>query len=507
MDFMKAVKNELYSGENNVSVTENGAIGYRTTGKTLLDLNFSVASLRGKSEKEIADRFRDAAAEDPVMAMRWLFYARDVRGGLGERRLFRAVISDIAETDPRMVNRLIRLVPEFGRWDDLWCLLKYPSVSRFVSDFVKDQIREDEIGRERGLPISLLAKWMPSINTSSENTRKLANTLCKDLGYSQKEYREILSSLRRYLNVVETKMSAQRWGEIKYEAVPSRANLIYNSAFLRHDENRRRKYLDSLERGDAKINASVLFPHDIVHKILSDTKNAHVYEQMWKALPDLASDCGSTMVVADGSGSMMCRIGNSECSALDVANAIAIYFAERLPEPYRGSYITFSNTPQYVNLGSGTLLSKLRIAHNHNEVANTNIKAVFDLVLKTAISNHLGQDDLPKNILIISDMEFDRAAYRSNSKSLFDGIREKYRFSGYDVPRLVFWNVNSRTQTIPVVENKYGVALVSGFSVNICKMVMSGKTDPYDCLVDTLSDPRYDCVEEAVFGRKKASNE
>lgn len=365
--------------------------------------------------------------------------------------------------------------------------------------------------------ISLLAKWMCSENASSKQTKKNAKILREGLGLSSKEYRKMLSEMRKYLDVVETKMSAKNWSEIKYEAVPSRANLIYNNAFLRNDEERRREYLGKLEKGETKINASTLFPHDIVHKYCEGTRwssanlksKGATLEALWEALPNTVNDCGNTIVVADGSGSMNCTVDNSSrVTALEVANALAIYFAERSSGQFKDKYITFSGRPQFVDFSKATSLhDKLQIALMHNECANTNIEKVFDLIMTTAVNNKMSQEDLPKNVLIISDTEFDNCAtcgqggsfsVNRPTKRLFEVIAQKYAQAGYQLPRLVFWNVNSRTGTIPVKENDLGVALVSGFSVNIAKMVMSGKTDPFECLLETLNSERYAPVEAAL---------
>ena len=515
MEFMNAVRQTL-DNEYNVSITENGAVGYRTTGKNLLDLNFAVASLRKMSDNEVSKRFMKAFCEDQVLAMKWLFYARDVRGGLGERRLFRVVLADLIKSNPEMVIPVINLIPEYGRFDDLWCLLDDKEAANVVYQIVDNQLKQDWENMAAKKPISLIAKWMPSINASSAKTKEYGKKLCKALKMTEREYRKALSKLRKYLDVVEVKMSDKNWSEIKYEAVPSRANLIYNSAFLRNDEARRREYLSKLEKGEAKINASTLFPHDIVHKYMTGNvwsarlkpKDATI-EALWKALPDTVQGCGNTIVVADGSGSMTTRVdNNSGVTALEVANALAIYFAEHSSGQFKDKYITFSERPQFVDFSKcNTLHDKLQTALAHNEVANTNIEKVFDLILTSAVNNHMSQEDLPKNILIISDMEFDSATCIRSSRSygyirpdqrLFDVIAQKYARAGYKMPRLVFWNVNSRTGTIPVKENELGVALVSGFSINVAKMVMSGKTDPFECLLETLNSERYAPVETAL---------
>ena len=517
MEFMSAVRQTL-NNEMNVSVTENGAVGYRTTGKELLDLNFAVASLRKMTDDEVAKRFMKAFCEDKLLAMKWLFYARDVRGGLGERRLFRVVLAELVKSNPDMVIPVMNLIPEYGRYDDLWCLLDHNASASVVYEIVDKQLNQDWTNMNAKKPISILAKWMPSINASSAKTKGYGKKLCKALKMTEREYRKALSKLRKYLDVVEVKMSEKNWSEIKYEAVPSRANLIYNNAFLKNDEARRREYLGKLEKGETKINASTLFPHDIVHKYTDSTgwhsklkPTDKTIEALWNALPDTVKECGDTIVVADGSGSMTSVVdNNSRVSALEVANALAIYFAERSSGQFKNKYITFSENPQFVDFSKcKTLHDKLQTALAHDEVANTNIEKVFDLILTTAINNHMSQSDLPRNILIISDMEFDGCAtcgdtpsyWGSRSKpnqKLFEVIAKRYANAGYKMPRLVFWNVNSRTGTIPVKENELGVALVSGFSVNVAKMVMSGKTDPFECLLETLNSERYAPVEEAL---------
>lgn len=513
MEFMNAIKNTL-ENEMNVSITENGAVGYRTTGKELVDLNFATSSLRKMSDEEVAQRFRKAFCEDKILAMKWLFFARDARQGLGERRLFRVVLADLVQSNPEMIIPVINLIPEYGRYDDLWCLLDNPDPASVVYDVVDAQLRRDYLNYLANKPISLLAKWMPSINASSPKTKEYGKKLCKALCMSEREYRKTLSQLRKHLDVVEVKMSSKNWSEIKYEAVPSRANLIYNGAFLRNDEERRRDYLGKLEKGETKINASTLFPHDIVHKYTNNwyslkPKDATI-EALWKALPDTVNGCGNTIVVADGSGSMDCTVDpNSKVTALEVANALAIYFAEHSSGQFKDKYITFSERPQFVDFSNCTSLhAKLQTALAHDEVANTNIEKVFDLILTSAINNRMSQEDLPANILIISDMEFDACATsgmnssrwetRRPNQRLFDVIAQRYAAAGYMMPRLVFWNVNSRTGTIPVKENELGVALVSGFSVNVAKMVMSGKTDPFECLLETLNSERYAPVERAL---------
>ncbi|MDE6294295.1 MAG: DUF2828 family protein, partial [Clostridiales bacterium] len=329
-----------------------------------------------------------------------------------------------------------------------------------------------------------------------------------------KQYRKILSELRAYSDVTEVKMSAGNWNKIKYENVPSKANLLYSNAFMTHDPNRRTTYLNALKSGKTKINAGTLFPHDIVHKYTGGLCVASEYdetiEQLWKALPDYVQGDSTTLCVADGSGSMFSRVGNTGVSALDVANALSIYFAERCKGQFKDKYITFSENPQIVDFSKcKSLHSKIGTALAHNEIANTNIEAVFDLILTTAVKYKMQQSELPNNILILSDMEFDFCAVRNDYKKthckltaddsrLFDEIAARYAEHGYKLPRLIFWNICSRTLTIPLTTNELGVALVSGFSPTSLNMVLSGTFDPFKCLIDQLSTPRYDVVENAI---------
>lgn len=512
MSFMSKLENTL-NEDFNESITENGAIGYRTTGKNLLDLNFAVSSLRKSTKEDIENRFGRAYADDSLHSLKWLMFCRDVREGLGERRTSRIMLTYMANSEPEIAKRIIPLVAEYGRWDDLLCFIGTPC-EKTTLNIIKEQLDNDLIAMQRKKPISLLGKWMPSENCHSKERKENARVVRKYLGLSPRKYRKVLSSLRSYLNVVEVKMSAKEWGEIDYEAVPSKANLIYNSAFLRNDEERRRSYLDALKKGAAKINSSVAFPHDIVHKYIGRNWNARnievddAIEAMWKALPDMVKEEGNTLVVRDGSGSMKVGVDpSSSVSALEVATALSIYFSERSSGEFKDKFITFSNHPSLIDLSNcKNLAGKIRRCYQEGDCSNTNIEATFDLVLQTAVQNHMRQEDMPKNILIISDMEFDSATTnygwgRSGStvnKKLFKTIGKKYKDAGYKLPRLIFWNVNSRTGTIPVRQNELGVALVSGFSVNVCKMVLSGELDPYKCLIETLDTERYAPVEAAV---------
>lgn len=485
--------------------TENGAVGYATTGKALVDLNFAVASLRSMTETEIIKKFIPAFYEDRMLAMKWLFFLRDVRGGLGERRTFRIIIRYLAGNAPEMISGLADIMAEYGRYDDLLYLFNTPLENEVLA-VLKRQLEQDVINMKESGKISLCAKWMPGNNTSSQESRRDAAKLQHFMGMTAKEYRKMLSSLRAYLDVTEVYMSGNRWEEIDYTRVASKANIIYRNAFMLHDQERRKDYLKEVQENHAVIHAGVLMPHEIVSQYMVRTgwrmqtgAEDVTLEELWKNLPGMAADAGNVLCVVDGSGSMLCPVGDGNTTALHVSNALGIYFAEQMSGIYHDKFITFSANPKYVDLSQcRTLREKLELAFSHSDCSNTNIEATFELILQTAVRNHLKQEELPGTILVISDMEFDMAVSRYGTETLFDTIGRRFAAHGYKMPKLVFWNVNSRTNVIPVRENELGVALISGFSVNVCNMVLSNELDPFACLKKVLDSERYRKVEDRL---------
>ena len=525
-NFMSMVKSTYIESEDtNISTTENGALGYRTSGKNLLDMNFKISSYRNMSPADIIADWNKAYYDDKLTALRFLFFLGDIRGGLGERRTFRTIFTHIGMTNPKLACNLLGLVPEYTRWDYVLDLLDNKEVRPAIIKLINEQLTSDLVNMEAKKPISLLAKWLPSINSKNKEVRQLALSIYKDLGFpSEKDYRKGISALRRYVDVVEIKMCSNEWSEINYATVPSKANVRYSKAFIKHDEERRTAYFDALKSGETKINASTLFPYEIVSKCKnaitvsgnwirgerSYTVDKERVDQtmieLWKALPDFVKGNNNTICVADGSGSMTWGLSRTNVTALDVANSLAIYFSERCSGEFKDNYITFSENPQLVDMSQcNDIYEKLAVAYGHNECTNTDVYKVFKLILDTAVANNLSQEDMVDNILILSDMEFDSATnvYSASdshkpSKRLFKQIEEEYAAKGYKLPRLVFWNICGRTNTIPVVMNSLGVALVSGFSPVIAKMVLSNKLDPYEVLLDQLMTERYDAVEEAA---------
>lgn len=501
--------NEMLKEEINKQkvLTENDAVAYLTSGKELLDFNFMLTTLRSKTIQEIKREYAKVYFEDPKTAIKYAFYVGDIRGGLGERKIFRACIEWLAEHHPEVMKEVFEYIPHYTRWDNLLRLVNVGNkeLTDLIVELVDFQMQQDFNGQIKDKPISLLAKWMPSENASSKETKQLARKLQKLLRVDAKTYRKTLSRLRKHIDVVERKMSTNKWGAIDYEAVPSKANLIYNNAFLRNDSVRRSKYLDALEQGKAKINAKVLQPHEIVNKYTPGysgypIKLDKTYELLWKNLPNLVLE--DSIIVRDGSGSMLVPVGDWKTRAIDVATALAIYISERCSDQWKDKFITFSSNPKFVDMSRcKSLRDKLQICCSHTDMSNTDIKKVMDMILKTAVNNKLTQEDMPKNIVIISDMQFD--GYNVNAfnwdETLFETISKQYEDNGYKIPRIVFWNLDAHDRkAIPMQKNELGMILCSGFSIQNMNMIISGEIDPLKALLAEVNGERYDLIEDRI---------
>ena len=524
-DFLSKAKK--YQDDHTFVISENGSIGYATSGKALLDLNFKVSSLRAYgTEEDIRIEFNKAYAENPLLSIKWLFFAGDIRGGMGERKIFKICFNELCYLNPEVATLLIEYVPEYNRWDSLLYKIDTNPLESKIISVLLQQLNKDLKDMEKGENISLLSKWMPSINTSSKESVRLAYYLCSKFRCTPKEYRQTLSKLRKYLDVVEVKTSSNKWSSINYNTVPSKANLKYKNAFMKHDEYRRNEYLSSLNNGEenVKINAGTLYPHDIILKYRSRENHSYWYditikediaedialENLWKNLKDYG-ELNNVIVVRDGSASMLSEIDRkSELTAADVCDGLTLYYAERCKGSFKNKFITFSRSPRIIDLSNfDKLYQKLNYLSKFSECENTNIEGVFDLILNTAVENNMKQEDIP-SILIISDMEFDYCTegYVSFDEALsgvtlhsdlgsdFEEYKNKFKEHGYKLPMITMWNVAERSKSIPIRDNELGVHLVSGFSPAITRLVLSGKVDPYDALVETLNVERYRVIEE-----------
>lgn len=478
--------------EANKTLTENGAQTNISTLSDCLDLFATVGALRRASDEEIRDRFIRAYAEDKDIAMKLLFYARDVRGGLGERRVFRKILKWLAENHPESVRKNLSFIAEYGRFDDLMVLFDTP-LEREMLELIDSQLEADFDAMMQGEEISLLAKWLPSVNATCRATVARANRICTFLGMNGREYRKLLSRLRSHIRIIENNLRERDY-TFDYEKQPSKAMFKYRKAFARNDGERYAEFLNRVTCGEAKLNTGTLMPYEIIDPIFKrnvDAAEADAINTTWYAQEDFGTN-ENALVVVDGSGSMY----GGDPRPISVAMSLGIYVAERNSGLFKNHFITFSEKPRLVEIKGDTILEKVRYCHTFNEVANTNVEKVFKLILDAAVKNALPQEELPARIYIISDMEFDWCA-EDASLTNFECAKKLFEEAGYRLPEVVFWNVASRNRQQPVTRNEQGVILVSGCTPRLFAMVAENGVDsmtPYEFMLDTLGAERYEKI-------------
>ena len=483
--------------ESNMAYTENGGTAYRSTESFCLDMFFKAGAMRNSTAKEIADVVTRAYAEDPDKTMKIIFFARDARGGLGERRFFRCAVSALVKTAPKAVEKNIPLFAEYGRFDDLCVLLGTPLENAAAKE-IKAQLDKDIAAMNAKGQASLLAKWLPSVNASSKDTRNKGRRMAALLGMTEPAYRRTLSALRAYTDILENRLRERDY-TFDYEVQPSCAMFKYRRAFIRNDNERYTGYLNNVHNGTAKLNADRLFPYDIVRAALAGNISATERKSLdaaWKSLPDLtASGRENAIAVIDGSGSMTCGFGGIR--PIDAALSLGIYFAEHNRGEFANHFITFSEKPRLVEIKGRDIVDKVRYCDTFNEVANTNLEAVFMLILRTAVKNKVSAADMPSKLYIISDMQFDYCVVGGNDDVLFKAMRKLYNKYGYDLPEIVFWNVNARCDAMPVTRSETGAALVSGYTPAVFDMVMGGEISPEAVMDKILASKRYAAITAA----------
>ena len=476
---------EVLKKTANKTYTENGAVTHRTSGKDCLDLFAAIGALRRADDQNICSRFLKAYAENPDLAMKILFYARDVRGGLGERRVFRSILTWLASNEKSSVVRNLPYIAEYGRWDDVLVLLKTPCRKEALA-LLEEQFREDLAALEDGGNISLLGKWLPSVNASNQETVVMAKMIAKSFGLSDRDYRKALTGLRARIRIIENNLREKDY-TFDYSKQPSKAMFKYRKAFLRNDGERYAAFMDKADRGEAKLHTGTLMPYELVERAYDcSEEERRSLDVTWRTLEDFTTD-ENALVAADGSGSMY---WGSKPTPAAVAQSLAIYFAEHNKGKFHNHFLTFSMTPQLVEIKGKDFVEKVRYCRTFDECANTNLEAVFDLILQAAAENHVPRAEMPAKLYIISDMEFDHCV-KNSSMTNFENAKASYAAAGYKLPDLVFWNVDSRHEQQPVKENDRGVALVSGNSPRIFSMVMDGELNPYDFMLSMIDTERY----------------
>ena len=480
MSFADAMRND-----GKFTRTENGAVALNTTSDARLDLFATIGALREADKSRIETLFAEAYRQDALFATKIAFYARDIRGGLGERDTFRTIIRYMADRHPEALRPNLDLIGVFGRYDDMYSLIGTPLEDDMWAA-MKKQFEEDLKNLNEDKSISLLAKWIKTADASSAETRKLGILTAQKLGYPVYNFKRIVRGMRKRIGVVESLMSAGKWDEINYPEVPSRAMMIYRKAFAKHDESRFADFINKTEKGEAKINASTLYPYDIVEKFLYARESSRVLEAQWKALPNYVEEGTNALIMADVSGSMNGR-------PIATAIGLAIYFAERNAGAYHNMFMTFSTTPETIILKGETLEQKIRNVYRANWDMSTNLKAAFDKVLKIATDNEISQEEMPKAIVVISDMEIDCCGDRE--WTFYDKMAAKFTKHGYIIPNVIFWNVNSRHDVFHADKNRKGVQLASGQSVTVFKQILQNLGyNPVEAMENTINSERYECI-------------
>lgn len=477
--------------EANRAYTENGAVTHATTCSDCLDLFAAIGALRRESDEEITNRFLRAYAEDADLAMKTLFFTRDIRGGIGERRVFRIILKWLAANEPQSLEKNIPYIAEYGRYDDLLALMGTTCEDKALQ-YIKKQLAADCAALEAGKSVSLLAKWLPSVNASNRDTIRQAKRIARAMGMNDAQYRKTLSALRAKISIIENNLREKDYS-FDYSKQPARAMLKYRKAFMRNDGDRYRAFMNRVAEGKEQLHTGALTPYEIIRPFFTQAyisaEERKSIDVTWKAQEDFAGG-ENALVVIDGSGSMY---GGADPMPATVALSLGIYYAERNTGAFHNHFITFSENPRLVEIKGKDIYEKVRYCHQFNEVANTNIQRVFELILKTSVKNRVPQKEMPARIYIISDMEFD-CCVADRSVTNFEYARKLFGEHGYQLPEVVFWNVASRNRQQPVKLNDKGVALVSGCSPRIFSMLKAGILSPYAYMMDVLGSERYAAI-------------
>lgn len=486
----------------NYTVTENGAVAHKSTLSKVYDMFALGGAYRNRTNEDCILLFKNAFEEHQELALKCLFYLRDVRGGQGERRFFRVNFNWLAKNYPDAARRNLKHLAEYGRYDDLYCVVDTP-VEKDMFALIKEQLTQDLISLNAGenVGISLLAKWLKSENASSKETKELGNKTRIALGLTHKAYRDLLSRLRARIRIVERYMSENRWEEIEFDKLPSKAGLIYRNAFARRDVIAA-QYKAFMASKTTKVNASTNYPYEMVREV---TKHlSHYYweddytfseeerntlEKYWINQKDYLNGQPCKMIgVIDTSGSM--SGGNGNVAPIDVAISLGMYAAERIGGPFKNHFVTFASQPQLIEIEGIDFVDKVKRIYAKNLVDNTNLRAAFDLIKNIALQPGVNKDDVPNKLVVVSDMEIDGGSYWRNSdmrKTEMESIREEWKAAGLPMPELVYWNVDARQN---IILDSDEATYVSGCSPVIFESILTGKSG-WDLCYEKLMSERY----------------
>ena len=494
MSYLETMKTEA-----NYTRTLNGAVTHGSTGDACLDFFAVAGGMRYRRRGDQISLFDRAYIETPELAAKLLFYLRDIRGGMGERTLFRTLLRHVAFAWPETAKKNVPWIAEFGRWDDLLCLLGTLAQDEAVQE-IKKQLAEDLAAlrrREQGeedAHISLLAKWLPSDNTSSPKTCAKARKLIAALGMDGREYRSALTALRARIGLVERSLTNKQPGKINYEAVSAQAMLKYRRAFQNKDGTRFSQFLDGVKKGTRQIHTETLFPYEVLRPFFNDCswsvqdpEGMAALEQLWNHLPGEIGSANAISVV-DTSGSMYWSPGALKPAL--ISQAMGLYCAERCEGVFHNHLITFESTPHLMEIKGKTLRDKLRWIGTLPWGGSTNLEGVFDLILRTAVQANALQEEMPSVLYIFSDMEFN-CAVQDPGKTVYEACKAKFEACGYRMPAVVFHNVNSWQMHAPVTAHTRGTALQSGAATHALQEKLDGNITPMDHMLRVLNGTRY----------------
>jgi hypothetical protein len=462
-------------------LTENGMTTNSTSLNNCVDLFFQIGAMRGQDKTRLINSFTKAYGENPLVAMKLLFWARDIRGGAGERQIFRDIVSYMAKNHKASIAKNIQLISEFGRWDDVLSLLGTGLESAALETIATGLANKN----------GLCAKWMPRPSVNSRDKKAQAELVRKHLKLTPKEYRKMLSELS---NTVEQAMCAKNWEVIEYSKLPSRAMADYMKAFSKNDSIRFQAYMDALDKGETKINAGAVYPYDVVKSMKNGV--AQGANAQWNALPNyMIGNTERLMPMCDVSGSMDCPAGqNPNVSCLDVCISLGLYISERNEGAFKDAFMTFSARPE-IQVLKGTLSERYAQLHRAQWDMNTNLEAAFKMLLNKAVTYNVPELEMPTMIVIFSDMQFDRCGSDSWNPTAQQMIEAQYTKAGYKIPKVVFWNLNAHNSDSPVRFDKQNTALVSGFSPSLLTSLLAGKDlTPISMMLEVVNSERYSKV-------------
>lgn len=467
--------------EANITYSENGGKVVSTTNSALLDLFANIGGMRNRNSNDIISMWRAARLEDKELADNLILYTRGIRnGGIGERRIGRLLLGELARIDPTKVIRNFQTIVDAGRWDDLFVFIGTP-VENEMWSFIHEQFLKDIEFIAENKPISLMVKWLKSENTSSVKSRKIATLTRTHLGLTSRQYRKTLSRMRNYIDVVEKKMSSGNWEDIEYEKVPSYAMKNYKNAFNKHTPEKFEAYKAALQNGETKINSSTLYPYDLVKPYFKSYNDVDaIIEEQWKALPNyLENEDDELLFIIDSSGSMTC----DDYNPISTAIGLGIYYAQKNKGAYHNLFMTFSEQPEILSIkDEWNLYQCINRIYHTKWGFSTNLDAAFGKIYQIAKESN----DAPKALCIVSDMEIDNWSSAHSAKTITEKWARKFEEIGLIAPKLIYWNVASRNNHMLANSNE-NVSFISGAGIG-----------PFKFFRTLISKTAYEAMEEIL---------